>query len=245
MLKKHLPLTLCLTAALLVFSGFKAGRLATALKVLPTGIKINSESLSLESRTNLLYDSLKLDKLGLGREAMRYAFKGHQALVKKGLLENEDILTVCDFSQPSSNKRMYILDVRNFKVLINTYVAHGKNSGLKYAQKFSNKLQSHQSSLGFYVTKGTYYGSHGLSLRLSGKEKGFNDNAERRAIVVHGAGYIGEAWSGSATQGRSFGCPAIPNAVSKKVIQYIKNGTALFVYHPSKSYLHGSRLLNG
>ncbi len=245
MLKKHLPFTLCLTAAMLILSGFKAGRLATAHKVLPPAVKLNFESLSLESKTNLLYDSLKLENLGLGKEAMMYAYKGHQALLKKGLLENEDILTVCDFSQPSSNKRMYIIDVRNFKVLINTYVAHGKNSGLKYAQKFSNKLQSHQSSLGFYVTKGTYHGSHGLSLRLAGKEKGFNDNAERRAIVVHGAGYIGDAWGGSAIQGRSYGCPAIPNAISKKVIQYIKNGTALFVYHPSKSYLHGSKLLNG
>ncbi|MGZ5285797.1 MAG: murein L,D-transpeptidase catalytic domain family protein [Flavisolibacter sp.] len=245
MLRKHLPFTLCLTAVLLILSGFKAGRLATALKVLPQNFNVNLESLTLESKTNLLYDSLKLGKMGLGKEAMKYAYKGHQALVKKGLLENEDILTVCDFSQPSSKKRMYIIDVRNFKVLINTYVAHGKNSGLKYAQKFSNKMQSHQSSLGFYITKGTYHGSHGLSLRLAGKEKGFNDNAEQRAIVVHGAGYIGDTWSGSATQGRSFGCPAIPNAISKKVIHYIKDGTALFVYHPSKSYLHGSKLLNG
>lgn len=230
----------------MMLSSFKAGKLASALKESATFLSAKKiEASSLESKSNLLYDSLNLDKIGLGREAMMYAYKGHRALAKKGLLENENILTVCDFSQPSGNKRMYIIDVKNYKVLVNTYVAHGKNSGLKYAERFSNKLQSHQSSLGFYVTKGTYKGKHGLSLRLAGLEKGFNDNAERRAVVVHGAGYIGEAWSGTATQGRSFGCPAVPNSVSKKVIGLIKNGTTLFVYHPSKSYLHGSKILNG
>jgi hypothetical protein len=242
-----LPLSiLCLTACFITLSAFKAGKLASAHKGTLSFLSANNiESNSVEYKSNLLYDSLQLDQIGLGREAMKYAYKGYHAMVKKGMLENTNILTVCDFSQPSGNKRMYIIDLKNFKVLVNTYVAHGKNSGLKYARKFSNKIESHQSSLGFYVTKGTYHGKHGLSLRLSGKEKGFNDNAERRAVVVHGAGYIGEAWSGTATQGRSFGCPAVPQAKASKVINLIKNGTALFVYHPSKSYLHGSKLLNG
>lgn len=243
----NLPLSiLCLTASFVMLSSFKAGKLASAKKETPTLLAAKKpEASAVEYKSNLIYDSLQLNRIGLGREAMMYAYKGHRALAEKGMLENESILTVCDFSQPSSNKRMYIIDVKNFKVLINTYVAHGKNSGLKYAERFSNKMKSHQSSLGFYITKGTYHGKHGLSLRLAGKEKGFNDNAEKRAVVVHGAGYIGEAWSGSATQGRSFGCPAVPNAVSKKVINLIKNGTTLFVYHPSRSYLHGSKLLNG
>ena len=242
-----LPLSIiCLTACFITLSSFKAGKLALAYKGTPSltsakAIEINS----VEYKSNLLYDSLQLDRIGLEREALKYAYKGYNAMVKKGMLENINILTVCDFSQPSGNKRMYVIDVKNFRMLVNTYVAHGKNSGVKYAHKFSNRIQSHQSSLGFYVTKGTYRGKHGLSLRLSGKEKGFNDNAERRAVVVHGAGYIGEAWSGTATQGRSFGCPAVPNAQASKVINLIKNGTALFIYHPSKSYLHGSKLLNG
>ena len=242
-----LPLSICcLTACFITLSAFKAGKLASANKTAPSFLSANLiEANTVEYKSNLLYDSLQLNRIGLGREAMKYAYKGYHALLKKGMLENTSIITVCDFSQSSGNKRMYIIDVKNFRVLLNTYVAHGKNSGVKYAQKFSNRLQSHQSSLGFYVTKGTYHGKHGLSLRLSGKEKGFNDNAERRAVVVHGAGYIGEAWSGSATQGRSFGCPAVPKSVSSKVIHLIKNGTALFVYHPSKSYLHGSKLLNG
>jgi hypothetical protein len=139
---------------------------------------------------------------------------------------------------------MYIVDVKHFRVLLNTYVAHGKNSGLEYAKNFSNKLQSLQSSLGFYITKNTYFGKHGLSLKLSGLDRGFNDNAERRAVVVHGAQYIGESRADAAYMGRSFGCPAVPQAQSAKVINLIKDGTCLFVYHPSTSYVNKSTVLN-
>lgn len=193
----------------------------------------------------LLYDSLHLNKLGLKKEALLYAYKGQQRLVKKGMINNYEVLTVCDFTQPSSAKRMYIIDVRNFKVLLNTYVAHGRNSGLNYAQKFSNSPSSLKSSLGFYVTRNTYYGEHGLSLRLAGLEKGINDKAAARAIVVHGANYIGSEWLGANYMGRSFGCPAVPAHIAPKVINLIKEGTCLFIYHPLKRYLHGSKILNG
>jgi hypothetical protein len=134
--------------------------------------------------------------------------------------------------------------VKNFKVLLNTYVAHGKNSGYVMAERFSNKPESLQSSLGFYVTKNTYTGKHGLSLKLDGQERGFNNNAEARAVVVHGAEYIGDQRAGSGYMGRSFGCPAVPQHQASKVINYIKNGTCLFIYHPSTTYLSGSKLLN-
>jgi hypothetical protein len=147
-------------------------------------------------------------------------------------------------SQPSTQKRMYIVDVKNLRVLLNTYVAHGRNSGLEFAEKFSNKVESLQSSLGFYVTKQTYLGKHGLSLRLSGLDRGFNDNAEKRAVVVHGAPYIGENRADAAYMGRSFGCPAVPQAQSTQVINLIKNGTCLFMYHPSETYVHHSTVLN-
>jgi hypothetical protein len=192
-----------------------------------------------------IYDKLELGKLGLSPEAMQYAYKGYQYLTKKGLLPNDDLLTICDFSQKSNKKRMYIIDMKNEDVVMNTWVAHGKNSGIEYATKFSNKPESLQSSLGFYVTKGTYFGKHGLSLRVAGLDKGFNDKAESRAIVIHGAEYIGANRYHSAFMGRSFGCPAVPTEVAPKVINTIKNGTCLFIYHPSKSYLHGSRILNG
>lgn len=203
-----------------------------------------SEANSALVLSTMLYDSLNLDEMGLSAEALQYAYKGYLNLVEKGAVKNTDVLTVCDFSQPSNKKRMYIIDVKNFKVLLNTYVAHGKNSGLKVAERFSNKPESLQSSLGFYVTKATYTGKHGLSLRLDGQDRGFNDNAEARAVVVHGAEYIGDRRAGSGYMGRSFGCPAVPQQVAPKVINYIKNGTCLFIYHPSVTYLHGSKILN-
>lgn len=237
---------LCLLATFLLLPVVKAGSnknlKATSFRPERTAI---STALSAEAVAQSIYDSLNLDHLGLTREALLYAYEGQQKLEEKGAVANPDILTVCDFTQPSDRKRMYIIDVKNFRVLMNTYVTHGRNSGLEYAEHFSNSPESLQSSLGFYVTKGTYFGKHGLSLKLSGQEKGINDNAEARAIVVHGAQYIGDQRLGSAYMGRSFGCPAVPQQEASKVINLIKNGTALFIYHPSQQYLHGSTVLNG
>lgn len=243
MRKTYLPLSIvCLIASFLLLPVVKAGKNKA---ILPVYTFARSTHLSAEAIGNLIYDSLQLDKIGLTKKALLYAYKGQQKLAKKGILNNTDILTVCDFSQPSDKKRLYIIDVRNFKVLLNTYVAHGKRSGLAYAQKFSNKPSSLKSSLGFYVTKNTYFGEHGLSLRLAGIERGYNDKAEARAVVVHGANYIGEKRSNERYMGRSFGCPAVPQTLAPKVINLIKNGTCLFIYHPSQQYLHGSRILNG
>ena len=202
------------------------------------------EATSAEAASNSLYDSLNLESLGLPREVMNMAYKGHQYLTSKGILGNSDVIAVCDFSQSSEKKRLYIIDATNYRVLLNTYVAHGKNSGLNYAERFSNNHESLQSSLGFYVTKGTYMGKHGLSLKLSGQEKGFNDNAESRAVVIHGAEYIGSSRLDAAYMGRSFGCPAVPQKQSNTVINLLKNGTCLFIYHPTQKYLHGSKILN-
>jgi len=199
---------------------------------------------SVEAKAISLYEQMDLGKLGLALNAMKYAYKGFENLHRTGALSKNSILTICDFSQSSRNKRMYILDLENKKVLIHTYVAHGKNSGLDYANRFSNTPESLQSSLGFYKTKSTYFGKHGLSLRLQGLEPGWNDKAEERAIVLHGAGYIGDHRIGAPYMGRSFGCPAVPKELSDEVINLIKDGTCFFIYHPSNRYLHGSRILN-
>lgn len=193
----------------------------------------------------MLYDSLHLSDLGLSREVLQMAYKGQQELADRGSLNNDAVIAIADFSKSSNKKRLYILDTKNFRVLFNTYVAHGKNSGFDYAERFSNTPESLQSSLGFYVTKNTYFGKHGLSLKLQGLERGFNDNAEARAVVIHGAEYIGDQRLGSGYMGRSFGCPAVPQAQSQKVINLLKNGTCLFVYHPTPKYLKGSKILNG
>lgn len=200
---------------------------------------------ALEVASALVYDSLKLAAIGLPKHVMMMAYKGQQYMEEHGLLGKDGIIAICDFSQSSKKKRLYIIDTKNYRVLMNTFVAHGRNSGFDYAQKFSNTHESLQSSLGFYVTKGTYSGKHGLSLKLSGVERGFNDNAESRAVVIHGADYIGDNRLASPYMGRSFGCPAVPQAQSEKVINYLKNGTCLFIYHPTQQYLHGSKILNG
>ncbi len=191
-----------------------------------------------------LYNELDLGSKGVSIEAIEYAYTGYTNLKRRGVVKNENILTVVDFSQSSRKKRLYIIDMNTKKLLVNTYVAHGKNTGVDMATQFSNTHESLQSSLGFYVTKGTYFGKHGLSLRLSGQEEGWNSNAEQRAVVVHGANYIGEHRKGAAYMGRSFGCPAVPEEYKEKVINLIKDGSVMFIYHPSAKYLNTSKLLS-
>jgi hypothetical protein len=205
----------------------------------------NPDSTSLDPEFELIYDSLKLEKKGLKKEAFKYAYTGYKKLLEEGEINKEGIITICDFSQSSKRKRLYLIDLTEYKVLLNTYVAHGKNSGAEYAKKFSNKPESLQSSLGFYKTKTTYWGGHGLALTLSGLEPGINDKAERRKIVVHGSQYIGDNYRRwGRYMGRSFGCPAVPMKQSKTLINAIKNGSCLFIYHPTKNYLTTSKILN-
>lgn len=195
---------------------------------------------------SFLYVSLKLQQKGLSKKAFDYACKGYRLLLKKKVLKKQGYLAICDFSQSSKNKRLYLIDMANGELLMHTYVAHGRNSGGEYATRFSNRSESLQSSLGFYITQNSYYGEHGLSLRMKGIEKGFNDKAGRRSIVVHGADYIGDEWlQENNYMGRSFGCPAIPDNESRELINTIKNGNCIFIYHPTKNYLKGSKILNG
>ena len=191
-----------------------------------------------------LYNSLHLDEVGLSLEAVDYAVKGYQKLLNSGEVENSQYLTIIDFSQSSRKKRFYIIDMENNELVWNTYVAHGKNSGMDEATRFSNRLNSEASSLGFYITGSTYRGKHGLSLRISGQEEGFNDNAEARGVVVHGASYVNPGRVNSSYMGRSQGCPALPENEYAKVINIIKDGSVMFIYHPSAEYLHSSSILN-
>jgi hypothetical protein len=195
---------------------------------------------------NAIYDSLRLRKAGLNKEAFDLALKGYNTLLGKNYINRKGVLTICDFSQSSRRKRMYLVDLENCKLLLQTYVAHGRNSGKEYAARFSNKPESLQSSLGFYITRSTYYGSHGLALKIDGVESGINDKAERRKIVVHGSEYVGANYLRfSKFMGRSFGCPAVPRNQNKKIINTIKNGSCFFIYHPTKKYKDASKILNG
>lgn len=158
---------------------------------------------------------------------------------------NQPLLTVIDYSLPSSQKRLWVIDLARRQVLFNELVAHGANSGEVYASSFSNDVGSLQSSLGLFRTDETYVGRHGRSLRLSGLEPGFNDRARERAIVMHAASYVSDSTVATyGSVGRSWGCPAIPASVNDRVIDLIQGGSAVFAYYPDRAWLQSSRFLN-
>jgi len=177
-------------------------------------------------------------------ESFSNAIKGYSKLKAQGKIKNET-LTIIDFSLSSIVKRLWVLDMITNKVLFNTVVAHGKNTGGEFATKFSNINNSNQSSLGFYVTDNTYYGKNGLSLFIDGQEKGINSNARKRYVVFHGAKYANANYiKRNGRLGRSLGCPAVPTAVNNAIIKKIKNKSCLFIYHPNKKYKTNSKLIS-
>jgi L,D-transpeptidase catalytic domain len=199
---------------------------------------------SLSSTVLAMYNMLSLDSLGLSEEAFKEAITGYQNLLKSGTVLNNTILSIVDFSLPSYKKRLFVLDMENGKLLFNTLVAHGRNSGQLYATRFSNRNRSLESSLGFYLTGETYVGQNGYSLRLLGMEHGFNDNAYSRGIVIHPADYVNDEISKTYGRlGRSEGCPAIPSDIHRSVIETIKNGSCFFVYGKDRRYASRSKLL--
>ncbi len=222
---------------------------AVASSVLP--IDLNSSNAQLSHKevktiekehidpTRSLYEELHLSTI-LKYEAFEQAMQGYSALNFK----NKDIITIIDFTLPSTDKRMYVIDLKNKKLLYHTIVSHGRNSGEKFATAFSNKHGSFQSSLGFYSTAGTYQGGNGYSLRLNGLEDGINDQALARAIVMHGADYCSQDIIRSTGRlGRSYGCPALPRELNKPIINTIKNGTMMFIYAGNKDYLASSKVI--
>jgi hypothetical protein len=193
-----------------------------------------------------VYDSLRLNLLGLSRQAFDYALRGFDFLTEAGKITNDHIISIIDYSKSSAQKRFFVINLKEYKVLFNTYVAHGVNSGIEYATQFSNAPQSNKSSLGFFKTGPTYMGKNGYSLKLEGLERGFNDNAFPRDIVMHGAPYVNRDYIHSQGYiGRSWGCPAVAPNISKPIIDQIKNGTCIFIYGNDSFYLHHSRLLQG
>jgi hypothetical protein len=192
------------------------------------------------------YGEVKFADIGLSREVFNLAIKGLNKLDKNGKLLNSNILTIADYSQSSNKKRLYVIDLKNKKLLFNTYVAHGRNTGEEFAKLFSNVEGSYKSSLGFYITEKPITGSHtGYSLLLCGVEKGFNDNAEKREIIIHAAEYATENFIKKYGRlGRSFGCPALPPDMNRPIIETIQGGTCLFIYNANNNYICSSSLLN-
>lgn len=186
-----------------------------------------------------LFTSLVLEDSGLDTAVFIDAITGWYNLREAGKLPPDSkILSIVDFNLPGSRKRMWVIDLERRKLLFHTLVAHGKGSGGARALRFSNREASHQSSLGFYLTGEVYQGRHGRSLRLDGMDAGFNSNARKRAIVVHGADYVSPGFIERVGRlGRSFGCPAVPAELSDLIIEAIKGKTVLFIAGPDPQYV--------
>ena len=216
------------------------------LLFLPVIDRAASESLPENDGNDEVYSVLHLSDLGLSHDAFSFALRGFEKLRKEGKLLNQSVLTIIDFSQSSTKKRMYVIDLAKKVLLFNTYVAHGRNTGDEFAQRFSNIPGTFQSSLGFYLTENMAIGSKvGLSLLLKGLEKGINDKAREREIIIHGADYATEDFiKQTGRLGRSYGCPSLPPDVIKPVAETIKDGSLLFIYSPDNSYLEKSEVLN-
>lgn len=186
-----------------------------------------------------LYRSMQLEGV-VNWKAFRRAVAGYYKIDNR----KREVLTLIDFSRPSTAKRLFVFDMRERKVLFSSVVSHGKNSGDNYATSFSNECGSYKSSLGFYLTESTYQGKNGYSLILNGLEKGINDRARERAIVMHGAAYADPSVASRGGRlGRSFGCPAVPQKLSRPIIDAIKGGSVMYIYAETPDYLAHSSVL--
>ncbi len=182
---------------------------------------------------------------GLRPKVLRLALEARECAVARGLVSKPNLLTVIDYSLPSTQRRLWVLDLAHHKVLFHELVAHGRGSGENRATRFSNASMSLESSLGLMITAETYYGKNGYSLRLDGQTPGFNDQARDRTIVVHGADYVSEGFIHRIGRlGRSWGCPALPRGVARPVIDTIKGGTVLFGYYPDRRWIDSSPFLS-
>lgn len=201
------------------------------------------------SKSGMIDDSIK--KLESNQQSLPakdllvLSLNGFAKLMNAGTFQRFDLITIIDFRLPSTQKRLWVLDLAKGETLFHTLVAHGKNTGELYAEKFSNISGSYTSSLGFYTTGDTYQGAHGLSLYLDGLESGINDNARERAIVMHGADYATEDFiKENGRLGRSFGCPSIPPELHKQIIQTIAGGSCLFIFANNTDYLNESSFIS-
>lgn len=197
-----------------------------------------------EPPSDSLATSLLQQAPGLKGEVLRMALRATGCAAKQGLVKRRDLLTVIDYSLPSTQPRLFVFDLGARKLLFRELVAHGKNSGGDVAEFFSNSPGSLATSLGLFVTADTYFGSNGYSLRLRGLEEGVNDMAMDRAIVMHGAPYVSRAAVRALGRlGRSWGCPAVRKDIAKKMIDTLRGGSPIFAYHPQ--WLQKSALVAG
>ena len=201
-------------------------------EVMGTAAWLNKEVQIIESQAN-----------NIDPTVLRLGLKAYLNAHQRGL-DSKQILTVIDYSKPSTEKRLWVFDLKHNRTLYNTWVSHGKNSGGINATSFSNADGSLKSSLGLFLTEEPYMGGNGYSLRLRGLEAGVNDHAYERSVVVHGAWYVNPDTIRRYGQiGRSWGCPAVDERLAKPLINTIKENTLVFAYYPDRKWLSHSNFL--
>jgi hypothetical protein len=220
----------------------KSGRTATAKKP-----PVTSPRRSIGGPAAPVIDIAGAVRAGVREDGLALALKATACATTAGAVdEAPPTLTLIDYSRPSTEPRLWVFDLHTGDLLFTELVAHGRNTGDNFATRFSNDMNSRQSSIGLFVADEPYFGANGYSLRLDGLDEGFNDRARDRAIVLHGAPYVDARLA--ATQGRigrSWGCPALRPAIAEKVIDRIRGGGVIFSYYPDHDWLKTSRFLNG
>lgn len=216
----------------------------------PTSVEVTVEATSAAAAKGAagLFDAASWDGAELGGidpQLLALALEAAGSAVARGDASNPGTLSVIDFSKPSTQKRLWVYDLRSRALLFHEHVAHGRGTGANMAEQFSNVPESNQSSLGLFRTAEAYIGKHGYSLRLDGLERGVNDRARERAIVIHGADYVNAATAKTQGRlGRSLGCPAVRPEISTALIKAVKDGGLLFAYYPDQRWLDGSEYLS-
>ena len=204
----------------------------------------NSESFGTNSWLERQMTILKAQAHNIDTKVLRLSLLAYTKAKQKGLLNQKSLLTVIDYSKPSYENRLWVFDVKRGRALFNTLVSHGKNSGGANATSFSNNPGSLKSSIGVFLTRESYFGKNGYSLRLRGLESGINDNAYRRSVVVHGAWYVNTDTIRRYGQvGRSWGCPAVSDDLAESLINTIKGNTLIVAYYPDRNWLSNSQFL--
>lgn len=251
---KQCGLALCGMALITMFSSVQYPEKAVAqtpenVKQIPsllghTGLhSYGQEPMHVAMYVDSMYTQYGLKNAGLNADVFYTGLRGYYLLQQQGKVQNSRYLTICDYSQPSNKKRLYVIDMVLGKLAYNTYVAHGRNTGNTMASSFSNSNESHKSSLGFMITGQTYVGSNGYSMQFDGQERGINCQVRTRAIVMHGSDYVNaDRAATGAMMGRSWGCPAVPLSVHRLIINDIKGGSVFFAYHPDAFYARNSSL---
>ena len=219
---------------------------ATVLSAVPSATASASAPRAARNPTFKLSDWTPASRGTIDAKVFSLALDAASCAVRSGAVDGPSTLSVIDYSRPSTSPRLWVFDLESRELLYEELVAHGQGSGGNLATQFSNTEDSHQSSLGLFVTEGTYVGRNGYSLRLNGLDRGFNDRARERAIVVHGAPYVDAKLAlAQGRLGRSWGCPALREAVARDLIDRVKGGSLVFAYYPDPLWLASSAYLGG